>query len=252
MEFQGGSFEGGGYGDLSPKDYNGLSIWGRSTDGIKFGRGANIASIQDISTDNGRIYTGGTAGSIVNTPYQSAIKGSGSGTPTSFQAMGDYASFLTDGSPYSFFLVCNSTNASSASTGGNYINAVNGASSNVWRLSPSNGSQIIRVAPNVPNTTIPLGGSNMNYFLADINYGYAYGANCFRSYVNNVLMTRTSYNANPTAIKVTRFYVNFQSPHLTYEWFAYNNTGKSIDKIEAERDALFEIYVKNRYKNFIP
>jgi hypothetical protein len=249
MEFQGGSFEGGGYGDLSPKDYNGLTIWGRATDGIKLSRGAIVSSIQDISKDNGRIYTGGAGASITNTPYQLAIKGSGNGTPPSFESYGEFASFLVDGSPYSFFLVANSLNANS--TGGGYLNTSNNVS-NVWRLAPSNGSQIVRVAPNVPNTTIPLGGTNINYFLADINYGYAFGANNFRSYVNNVLKATSTYSANPTALKTDRFAAGFRSPHLTYEWFAYNNTGKSIDKIEAERDSLFEIYVKNRYKNFIP
>jgi hypothetical protein len=242
-KIQGLSMQGFSIGELTPLDYDNLPFWYRPPDGVSYIRGTSANGIRDLS-GNGRHLTGGTGASVVNTAWGSPFKGVGSGTPSTYGVTTD-TSFLVNGSPYTVFLVINSVNASTV--GSNYIGA-NINMANPWRFSPGAAS-ITRVMPNVPNTAVPLGSAG-NHIICDVNYGYAYGANCLKTYVDGVLRATASYTGNPTGLTTSRLTYGALSPHLTYEWFAYNNTGKSIAQIDFERDNLLELYLKKRYKNF--
>jgi hypothetical protein len=259
MEFQGGSIEGGGYGDLSPKDYPGLQAWYRATDGVEFSRGTVVRRWKDISgndrhllnASNAGAELAGSSGNIINTAYGLAYTQVNQTSGMSPVNSGTWHNFLYNGSPYTILIVMRSVvsnsnfifNTTTNLGGAGTIGSTSTFSTGNMSLRPNNHSSL----DNFGNIAV-----NKNYVYNLTSYGYNNGitpATVFS--INNSPKISGNFTSSPVGVTARgTLYLSCINVPI-YEVIIYNQTGKSQTLINFELNNLFEIYIKNRYKNFI-
>jgi hypothetical protein len=263
MVFKGGSIKGARYGQTNPKDYTGLVAWWHLREGLSYYRGDLASSLADLSgIGAGKMLTPPSGvtniGRVANTPYGLGLYATSGGNSIGLTGPNGAFGFLSDGSPFTHIAIMkNVTNSSGISIGSNNAGNISSlglgwqppSSFRTLRLYNAAGTNIISNG----NMTMPAG----NCVEATVCYGYNNGVTPpMVSYHNGSVLQTHTYNSAPSPAPVnSRFQLNIvanpnQLSYL-YEMIIYNNTGKAKAQIDFEMNALYNNYIKVKYKNFV-
>jgi hypothetical protein len=248
MEFQGGTIEGYNYGALSPLDFTGLHRWHKSTNGIEFAGGSNIARWKDLSgnglhlnaynVNSANVNPRASYGRLIQTPYGLAVQGSASDI---WLASLDDHKFQYDGSAFSVILVYRNITTGSVS-----LTVTRGY--NRFTYAPSGNNIAIRIEA-MPSLDVPLNAAATSYISIVQNYGYQSQTPNATVEVNGVMSNQKDYNAVPSNNPSADYWsIRNASNSFLYEIIIYNQTGKTRDQQQAEISRLYSDYLTPNYR----
>jgi len=272
MYLKGGSIQGAIYGGVSPRNYSGLKLWNRATDGVTLNNGNYVFNWKDISgsvTDGSRdwkpydrvsqSYISGYGGIIGNSNNGLWI----AGTTSPVFAIHDssFKRILFDGTPITLIIIFRinsiqtnsgfpffNTGLSTPTTGNFTISApTNNSHGFTTRLNSNSGiegTQLLGVYNGVKS-----------YALAIKDYGYNAALPLLhrKYYVNNILQAEKKFIAAPNG-------ATDYSPMILgcgavangiHEIIMYDNTGKDQQQIDFEYETLYTNYILKRYPNLL-
>ncbi len=262
MNFQGGKLQGFRYGQLSPKDNNGLQLWMRATDGVTFSRGNRMNNVwRDQSSYNrllalcnnqGVLQASNNSSVIVNTAWGLAYYTSDVNYSWSAYYDGNFHDFMINGTPFTIFLVTRTGSTLGLAPQVNWAGSGLGGSAFLQLASAANGGIPIRATNHASMDLYGYMTTNQNNIYELTCYGYNNGTTPNRRFlINNILRTTGSFSASPVGLTSRGIFSFIAGQAYLYEIIIYNHAGKTAAKINEENSRIYNDYILKRYPGFI-